>query len=100
MQAACRELEAARLDAFRIETGAYTGTQLDPANRSVQGQSRTTKRPKQSQTPRQPAATSNVVPLHFVSESEDRPPLLRDISQTSVENRGRQSSQATMPAAN
>ncbi len=65
-------------------------TQPHAAQRQRQGQ---------SQTPQ--TATSPAVPLYFMGESEDRPPLpQRQYSQSSVVDQGRQSRHMSIPAAN
>ncbi len=99
VQDSSTQLENIKAEGFRLATGAHTGTQLDQP-RSVNTQPRAAQRQRQGQSQRPCTATSPAIPLYFVGESEDKPPPpQRQYSQTSVVDQGRQSRQASMPAA-
>ncbi len=79
------ELENIKAEGFWFSTGTHAGTQLDQLK---------------SDSTQPHTATSSAVPLHFLGESKGRPPPpQRQYSQTSVVDRGRQSRQASTPAA-
>ncbi len=89
------------MDAFKIVTGASSGTQLDEANKVDRHTTHHTKpRGQQHNKDCQPANLNTVTTLHFAGKSEDRslPPSTDSYMQTSVDH-GRQSTQANRPAA-
>ncbi len=102
ISATTRQLEAAKVEVYKIATGASSGTQLDEANKV---QRRTTphnrQRGQQSDNTRQPANLNTMDNFCFTSESDDRPlpPPRETYKQTYVVDSGRQNTPVNRPTA-
>ncbi len=77
--AATSKLEDAKLDAFKIETGTSSGTQIVEANRSKETMQSSVPRNRKTERSQQSATPRMVIPLCFVGLPEDRPHLFKGI---------------------